>query len=1018
MLSIGQVKSVAAASQYFERDDYYHKGDGLAPSAWFGAAADHLGLTGPDNPTAPSGTAPGDSGESPQGAPAVHRDTFRHALAGVLPDGTRMGTVRDGELVHRAGWDLTFSAPKSVSIMATVGGDRRLVEAHDQAVRATLEHIEKTYATTRQRGADGEIQEVKTGALAVAQFRHETNRNLEPQLHTHNVMLNMTVGDDGRARSLEPRAIYADQKALGAMYRAHLATLATRLGYEVERDRKDPTVFRLKEVPQELEKAFSSRARDVERGLTARGLDRTTATPRQAEHAAKDTRAKKQKVERQQLLDSWQQTAGAGLDALRTARAQAEARAAELGPQAADREASAASLAVETAIRMLAERQAVFADKRLAEEAQRLALGGADPGRIRKAILEAERDGRLLPRLAIGPDPKTRGMKTERGWTTPAALATEKAMIATVEAGRYRVTALLGQGAAARYVRDAETAAGQLGFTWTTDQRAAAIGLLTTRDRVVGLQGFAGTAKTTTVLATYAAAARARGLEVVAMAPTNDAAAVLGKAVGAQGKTVQRHLFDLERTPPPAPRLVARVVEWFGGPEAKPPAMRQVWMVDEASLLGAEKMRDLLQAAEQRGARVLLVGDEKQIASVEAGRAFGQLQKGGALRTFRLETIVRQRTEEGREAVYAALRQNVPAALAALQRGGGRVIVAATPEARSEAIAKAWLARTPEERQRTIVIEPSREGRDATNQEIRNGLIAEGRIQGPELKVEALQPRGFTLAERGMARSYSQGDVIRFNKDHGGTRGAPDFARDSYHTVVAADPLRGTLTLRGRDGQLRELDPSRLIGTFAAEVHEPADRSLRAGDAIRWIRKDTARGLGNGATATVRAVDTTRGTAAVVTREGRQITLDLSQPGDRHWDHGWVKTAYTAQGSTQDSVIFHAESWRINLVDMRSFYVMVSRMRDEAIVVTDSRDRLAEGIRLRTGEKQAALEALPWEGFVAQLDRSASKAADIFADDEGGGGTGANGLRASAGNGGGGSPERQRGLDEGPHMGL
>jgi conjugative relaxase-like TrwC/TraI family protein len=125
--TISAISSSAQASSYYEADDYY-AGDGLSPSEWQGAGADALGLSG-----------------------EVERDQFREMLDGKMPNGQQLGTVRDGAIQHRPGWDVTMSAPKSVSIMAEVAGDRRLVGAHDRAVKSALAFAERHAAATRIR---------------------------------------------------------------------------------------------------------------------------------------------------------------------------------------------------------------------------------------------------------------------------------------------------------------------------------------------------------------------------------------------------------------------------------------------------------------------------------------------------------------------------------------------------------------------------------------------------------------------------------------------------------------------------------------------------------------------------------------------------------------------------------------------------------------------------------------------------------------------------------------------------
>ena len=207
--TIGAIGSSAAAANYFESDDYYADG-GISPSEWQGEGAKALGLSG-----------------------EVIRETFRAMLDGTLPNGQQLGTMREGKLQHRPGWDITLSAPKSVSIMAEVAGDRRLIAAHANAVKAAMAYVERHAAATRIR-TDGGVERQTTDNLVIASFRHDTSRAQDPQLHTHNVIMNMTQDADGNWRSLEPRALYQLQKAIGAVYRQELAVGVRALGYGIE----------------------------------------------------------------------------------------------------------------------------------------------------------------------------------------------------------------------------------------------------------------------------------------------------------------------------------------------------------------------------------------------------------------------------------------------------------------------------------------------------------------------------------------------------------------------------------------------------------------------------------------------------------------------------------------------------------------------------------------------------------------------------------------------------------------
>ena len=314
MLSIGALSSAAQGASYYERDGYYAKDDPehRDASGWAGKGAEELGLTGPVDP-----------------------DTFRAVLEGKVPDGsgTELGRRgKDGEILHRPGRDLTFSAPKSVSLAALVGGDRRIVEAHDKAVAATLAWVEKNAAETRMKDPDtGKMARVGGQKIVAATFRHDTSRNLDPQLHTHAVLANMVKGEDGKWRSMANEGLYAQQKLIGMLYRNELAAGLGKLGYGVEKTHADGR-FEIAGVSREVVEAFSSRRAEIEAAMEARDLGSSADNPRLAERAALMTRAKKRDIDRDELRGVWQrQAADLGFDA-RALAAEAVEKSARAGP--------------------------------------------------------------------------------------------------------------------------------------------------------------------------------------------------------------------------------------------------------------------------------------------------------------------------------------------------------------------------------------------------------------------------------------------------------------------------------------------------------------------------------------------------------------------------------------------------------------------------------------------------------------------------------------------------------------
>ncbi|MEP0316121.1 MAG: MobF family relaxase [Hyphomonas sp.] len=307
--SISARKSVAAAVSYFKhlaQDEYYTgKGetDAEADGDWDGRGAERLALEG-----------------------LVSKADFEAALNGHDPKtGARL--TRIGK-AHAPGWDMTFSAPKSVSVMWALSppAERTVIEAaHRHAVHAATTHLEDHQAFTR-RGKGGAIREPVAG-LTIARFHHHTSRDLDPQLHTHAFIFNLAPRPDGSWGSLVSRELYKAQKEAGAVYREHLANGLEREGHAVERH---GTSFRLAAIPRDIERAFSKRRQAIESAANTYGY----STAKGMELAALRTRQVKRPRERTALFQAWQaeaRTLGFDLAGARQQQAQIGAPT-RLGP--------------------------------------------------------------------------------------------------------------------------------------------------------------------------------------------------------------------------------------------------------------------------------------------------------------------------------------------------------------------------------------------------------------------------------------------------------------------------------------------------------------------------------------------------------------------------------------------------------------------------------------------------------------------------------------------------------------
>ena len=282
--TVVELRSSAMAVTYYERDGYYAKNDPehRQASFWYGDAAKALGLKAHVRPS-----------------------RFESVLSGYVP-GTdlRLGRMREGQHEHRPGWDLTLSAPKSVSLEALVMGDRRVIRAHDEAVRATLDFVEAELLQTR--GWDPATRRrprVKANGMVVAGFRHLASRTQDPQLHTHCVLANMTRTASGEWRSVEPTRIRRSQKLIGAFYRNELARRLQALGMAVS-----PTLvgrvpgFELAGYERAALDAFSGRRREILAHLERLELPYTAEN---MQKAALHTRRRKEDRTLADLVPEW-----------------------------------------------------------------------------------------------------------------------------------------------------------------------------------------------------------------------------------------------------------------------------------------------------------------------------------------------------------------------------------------------------------------------------------------------------------------------------------------------------------------------------------------------------------------------------------------------------------------------------------------------------------------------------------------------------------------------------------------
>jgi conjugative relaxase-like TrwC/TraI family protein len=862
MLSIGVLHSSTQAGTYYAQDDYYTKDSAGEPSRWDGKGAESLGLAGP-----------------------VDRTQFEALLNGELPNGVVLKRGQEGK--HQPGWDLTFSAPKSVSLLALVGDDSRVIEAHNVAVTVALRYLEVTTAQARIK-QEGKSAIETTGNWIIARFTHDTSRELDPQLHTHAVVINVTQRADGEWRALSSKEIFRAKMVGGAIYRAELARALQRLGYEVEVGHRDGR-FEVQGFTNEQLRHFSQRREEIKAALEKLGASGAKASATLALY----TRARKGPIDRTEVYGDWKCRAEAqGIDF----RALISNRASPREPNAA----KPANEAVAWAIAHLTERESVIGHRDIVRHALEFGTGKTALAEVMAGIREAKKTRVLLP---VG----------DRRFTTTKAIVSESETLAAMRRGQGRARPIAPIESARRAAQEHGLAA---------DQTSAATFILTTKDRVVGVQGYAGTGKTHMLRAVREVAERA-GFAVRGFAPSATAARVLQQDAGIVSDTLSKHLLEIAK-------------------ESKPwQSESELWVVDEASMMSTDQARALVSAADRQKARLVIVGDRQQLPAIEAGRPFAMLlERGMAFAEMRL--VKRQENAVLRAAVMDSIQRRTDAALKKLD---DQTYAIPDRKERIDAIVNDYLARPVTERDATLIVTGVNDDRREINERIRARLKEEKAQDGPEAKATVLVQRDLTRAEVTQPNSYQTGDIVRFGRAYAKLGIEPG----AYFMVTAVDGERGVVDLV-QENKSMVWEPRRANNV---EVYQTENRTVRIGDRLRWTRNDRDLGRRNGDAVEVISVDTSKGVATI---RGSRIVEALDLKGDRHWEHAYASTVHAAQGKTTDRVLVHIDTKFEKTIGTESFYVAISRARHEARLYVDDKSKLALAVG-RSQQKQYALEA-------------------------------------------------------------
>jgi conjugative relaxase-like TrwC/TraI family protein len=685
MMSMSAINSIA----YYEelaKEDYYTAG-GEPPGKWRGLGARTLGL--------PS---------------QIDTTSYRRIFNGFGPDGTPL--CENAGDNHRAGWDLTFSAPKSVSMLWARADEttrKAIQQAQQKSVEEALAFIEQHAAYTR-RGKGGHLQERVAGLIA-ATFEHSTSRAQDPQLHTHCLIANLAPRSDGTWGTLESKHFFLWQMASGAIYRATLANGLRELGFEVEAV-KGHKHFEVKGISQKICQFFSKRAEAIRAQMEAMGV--TKAASKIGDTLTLNTRDYKQAVDRPALFAAWQ--------------ADMDRQGFKAGDIDKIREPNLMPfpepLPLQHILDKLIESQAVCRlqdiHAAVAIEAQFNHVTRLD---IEDTVRELLSDNAMV---SLGRD-----LSNNQIYTTKAMLEIEQDLLNHAD----RMHANKHYQLADNIIEQAIAKQGQQQAFALSDEQVEAV-FSVCQSGLDIIQGRAGAGKSTSMQA-MRLAYESQGFSVRGATVARQAAQQLEQDTGIRSTTLAGLLNELGK----------------GNDKFKD----TVILLDEAGQLATPDLLQLMQAAHSAGAKLVLVGEQQQMDAISHGGSLRYLsQRQGCAR---INTIRRQREAWARTAVNDLRGGNANAALASFQ-GKGLLHIEDTSQAAREQLVKHWQTYTQANPDKEAMIMAQRwKDVKPLNDLVRKVYQEQGKLGTENILTECV------VSNQTLYFAFSKSERVRFTKN-------------------------------------------------------------------------------------------------------------------------------------------------------------------------------------------------------------------------------------------------------------
>ena len=936
MLSLAHV-SGAHGAHYYKVENYYSQKDSLGYSRWVGKEAARYGLEG-----------------------MVDHQRFSQLL-----QGEDRGIFPAGRASHRkrSGLDMTFSAPKSVSLQALVFGDLRLVEAHREAVLEALSYAEKHFAVYRAGGKKDRLVKAGKGFI-VAQFEHDSSRLKDPQLHTHNVVLNRMENESGQVRALHGDLIFKNSVLLGLIYQNGLAQKTQALGYPIQANARGG--FEILGYSKEQLGVFSKRKKQIQ-ALNPQNYRETRKLVLQ------NRRAKEGPQQREQLWEKWEKEAIThGIFGVVPRPIQEPSLAKRSKSTLQNSAEKSAEGVLKNSLDSITTRSSVFKKEEVLKESLLLSLGQFSLSSLENAfekakekmVLPTQKTSIFTTKESVQRDLQIRDFVEEGiGTQTPLSqedlvkhriqslqkldvnLAKETLLKAKELLTHYgipdskikgifkpfeesmekekRVSFLdfmalrksLERDIDAQRIEKVLAPLPKVFLAPTQGQQNAIEKTLLSKDQFLIWQGVAGAGKTY-ALKQIVEEAKLQGREVKGLAPSSSAALLLAQETGVEAQTLQGHLLQ----------------------DSRSSAAKRLWIVDEAGMIGARDFKALLVKAKTHQAQVVLVGDHRQLSPIEAGNPFLDIQRNTRTTLLFLKESLRQKDPLLQVAVAHFNRGDMAKGIGVLE---SQIQILPTLSQRQSFLAKEYLGQDPKEQSNTLLLARTHRMREDLTTEIRNGLKEKGLLSNERL-VPVFKKWDFSPQRLAVASTYTPGDVVIPHRSYP----KEGIYKDVAYEVIGTNTPKNTVLVRA-GGSAKEIP---LLRCTSLGLYYVQQILVAEGDKMIWNRNTKSLGQLNNAGFVVEKME--KEGIHVRTSTGKTHVIDPKSP--QHMEHAWAITVYKAQGQTASHVL--------QMVDpgttQRDLLVGVTRAVHQVGLVGETKDAVLKSALWESSNPIAAEEVL------------------------------------------------------------